>query len=115
MSIPRRIVVPGRSKYFNEPVVYDGRRFASKAEGSRYLALKTVETLGQIHELRCQVRFPFVINRVKIGAYVADFVYLEAFTGRLIVEDVKGYRTREYKLKAKLMLAIHGIKILETT
>jgi hypothetical protein len=48
--------------------------------------------------------------------YVADFVYTDA-TGETIVEDVKGYRGGQaysvFKIKRKLMLFIHGIKIHE--
>lgn len=45
--------------------------------------------------------------------YIADFVYTDAATGKLVVEDAKGMRTRDYIIKRKLMLYIHGIKIRE--
>lgn len=45
--------------------------------------------------------------------YVADFVYKDK-SGNLVVEDCKGMRTTDYKIKRKLMLWVHGIKILET-
>jgi hypothetical protein len=35
-------------------------------------------------------------------------------TGKTVVEDCKGYKTKEYLKKKKLMLKIHNIKILET-
>lgn len=44
-------------------------------------------------------------------AYYADFCYTE--NGRYIVEDTKGMRTPDYKIKKKLMLYVHGIKITE--
>ena len=44
--------------------------------------------------------------------YVADFVYVEG--GREVVEDVKGYRTAEYKRKRRLMKKIYGVDIRET-
>ncbi len=104
-----------RAKYGNRAVVHDGRRFASRAEGARYLVLKTLETLGQIKDLRCQVRYPLVVNGVKVCAYVADFVYVDLVAEcREVVEDCKGYRTPEYKLKKKLLKALHGIEIAET-
>ena len=34
--------------------------------------------------------------------------------GKKVVEDVKGKRTEVYKIKKKLMLWRHGIKIKET-
>jgi hypothetical protein len=43
--------------------------------------------------------------------YVADFVYEE--NGKLIVEDTKGFRTKDYIIKRKLMLWVHGIQIKE--
>ena len=43
---------------------------------------------------------------------MADFTYYE--NGEYVVEDCKGYRTDTYKLKKKLMLWVHGIRIKET-
>jgi hypothetical protein len=43
--------------------------------------------------------------------YVADFVYTE--NGKRVVEDTKGFRTKDYIIKRKLMLWVHGIKIRE--
>jgi hypothetical protein len=34
--------------------------------------------------------------------------------GKQIVEDVKGVRTKDFILKAKLMLHVHGITVKET-
>lgn len=44
--------------------------------------------------------------------YVADFVYRDR-QGRLVVEDVKGVRTKEYIIKKKLMLWVYGIEVKE--
>ena len=44
--------------------------------------------------------------------YFADFVY--ETDGETVVEDVKGYRTSEYKRKRNLMKKIYGIIIRET-
>jgi len=48
-------------------------------------------------------------------AYFADFAYILNETGEMIVEDTKSPATRtpEYRIKRKLMLWVHGIKILE--
>ena len=43
--------------------------------------------------------------------YIADFVYTK--DNKLIVEDTKGFRTPEYRIKRKLMLYIHNIRITE--
>lgn len=45
--------------------------------------------------------------------YKADFVY-RLKDGTLVVEDCKGLRTKEYLIKRKLMLYVHGIKLYET-
>jgi hypothetical protein len=45
-------------------------------------------------------------------SYYADFDYIEK-DGTHVVEDVKGMKTKEYVIKRKLMLYIHGIKIRE--
>ncbi|EOA55604.1 hypothetical protein HMPREF1214_03727 [Bacteroides sp. HPS0048] len=44
-------------------------------------------------------------------SYRADFVYFR--DGELVVEDSKGMRTKDYIIKRKLMLYMHGIKIKE--
>ena len=54
------------------------------------------------------------INDIKICDYIADFRYLqqdEDGFSKLIVEDAKGILTPEFKLKQKMMKAIHGIDI----
>jgi len=45
-------------------------------------------------------------------SYIADFVYNDE-DGDLIVEDTKGIKTKDYIIKRKLMLYVHGIKITE--
>lgn len=111
-SVPRPI-----SKYRNQRTEVGGIKFASKREARRYQELKALESLGEIAHLGLQVRYPLTVNGIKVGAYVADFVYSvvpEAGDLVEVIEDCKGYRTPMYKLKKKLMFAIHGIKITET-
>jgi hypothetical protein len=100
------------SKYGNIKAEADGMTFDSKAERGRWMDLRLIEKVGDIAELRRQVVYPLDVNGVHICDYKADFTYLGK--DGLVVEDSKGYRTREYMMKAKLMLACHGIKILET-
>lgn len=100
------------NKYHNKKTVVDGITFDSKREATRYGALKMLERVKRISNLRTQVKYPLIVNEIKVCDYVADFVYEEA--GRTIVEDVKGMRTRIYSVKKKLMKAVLGISILET-
>ena len=103
---------PTRGKYRNAATVAGGIRFASRKESRRYAELKLLERAGVVSGLKLQVRYRLAINDVLICAYVCDFEYTE--NGARVVEDVKGFKTPEYKLKARLMLAIYGIVILET-
>lgn len=102
-----------RNKYKAKPTVVDGRRFASRHEARAYLQLKALQAAGAIRDLRMQVRFPIRVEGQLICHYTADFVYREVCTGQEVVADAKGYPTREYKLKRKLMLAVNNITILE--
>ncbi len=103
--------VPNRPhKYKAKPTIVDGIKFASAKEARRYGVLKQLEKAGKIDELRLQVRYPIVIETV----YVADFVYIDNYTGKYVVEDVKGYKTREYLRKKKLMRKQHGVDIVES-
>lgn len=96
------------SKYRNVKTVIDGIKFDSKKEGNRYAELKIMQRAGLITDLQRQVRFElqpaFTHNGEKQRAiyYVADFVYWQ--NGKQIIEDAKGYKTREYMIKKKMML-----------
>lgn len=45
--------------------------------------------------------------------YVADYVYTDNKTGKTVVEDTKGVKTKDYIIKRKLMLFLHGIRVQE--
>ena len=116
-------MIYGRRKFGNKKVEIDGHVFDSKKESRRYAELRLLEKAGEISGLQTQV--PFVLipaqkdekGRVieRAASYVADFVY-NSKDGRLIVEDTKSPATRTdvYRLKKKLMLKVHGIRIYET-
>jgi len=101
-----------RAKYRNVKIVIDGKRFDSKAEGARYIELKRQQEAALVFNLQCQVRYSIDVSGIHICDYVADFVYID-IDGNRIVEDVKGVRTRDYSMKAKLMKAVHGITVRE--
>ncbi len=96
------------SKYGNKTIEFEGIRFDSLAELRRYQDLRLMENNGDISNLVVHPRFilqePFTYNHVRERAiaYEADFCYSEA--GKTIVEDVKGFKTKEYLLKRKLFL-----------
>ena len=105
---------PGGHKFKNTPTEVDGILFQSKKEATRWRMLLLLQKAGKIKDLSRQVSYRLDVNEQKICTYIADFLYHDVDLDRLVVEDVKGVRTPEYKLKRKLMLAIYGIEIKET-
>lgn len=116
-------------KYHAQKTIVEGMTFDSKKEANRYLELRLLEKAGEITDLRCQVEYELIPaqygpnvttprGKTKRGPlleravkYKADFVYNDS--GETVVEDVKGFRTKEYVIKRKLMLLNHGIRIRE--
>lgn len=103
------------NKYRNRKTEIDGIVFDSLKEARRYHELCLLQRAGEIRDLSMQVEFELIPKQKGEQAckYKADFVYHMADTGEMVVEDVKGKRTREYIIKRKLMLWRHGIKIVE--
>ena len=102
------------SKFGAKKTMVDGITFDSKWESERYGQLKAMERGGIVTDLELQVKYDIVINDIKICKYIADFVYKEESPdGKIkeIVEDAKGFETPEFKLKKKLMKAVHNIDI----
>lgn len=97
----------GRHKFNARKTVVGEDTFDSVAEADRYQVLKLLQRAGGIFSLCRQVPFElqpaFVYEgrHVRAIVYVADFTYLE-LPDREIVEDVKGFATEGWKLKAKL-------------
>lgn len=108
-----------QNKYRNKKILIDGKKFDSIKEGDRYKELKLLQKTGKISELKLQPTYllqdSFKIENKTIRAikYVADFEYIDNKTGKVIVEDVKGYRTDVYKLKKKLFEYKYNINIKE--
>ena len=123
-------------KYGNRKVEFEGNVFDSRKEYRRYQELRLLEHAGKIRDLKRQVKFVLipaqreVTNEVyKSGknkgcfkkgkllerecAYIADFTYFDVEKQKLVVEDTKGVRTKDYVIKRKLMLYMHGISISE--
>jgi len=92
----------------------DGIVFDSGKEAYRHSVLKILLKHGEIMNLRCQVDYPLKWNGILITIYRADFVYTDVATGKEVVEDVKGARTREYIMKKRMVKACYGIDIYET-
>lgn len=106
------------SKYGNRKCKLNGHCFDSVVEKNRYLILMALQQAGEIRELELQPKFllqeGFTQNNIKYRPinYIADFRYVNAATGAVIVEDVKGVATKEYLLKKKLLLKNYGNQVL---
>ena len=103
------------SKYNNTKTIVDGIPFDSQKEAARYRELKLFERAGEVSDIERQVEYQLIPKQPGERAvkYIADFRYKNK-EGQTIVEDVKGFKTDVYKIKRKLMLHVHGIKITET-
>tara|TARA_R110000824_G_scaffold352968_1_gene540110 strand:+ start:403 stop:723 length:321 start_codon:yes stop_codon:yes gene_type:complete len=99
-----------KNKYNAKKTNVDGITFDSKRESRRYLELKTLLHAGHISDLELQIPFPCIVNDKKICSYKADFAYIQ--DGKRVVEDVKGFVTRDFRLKKKLVEALHGIEVV---
>ena len=118
------------NKYGSKKVEVNGIVFDSKKEAKRYQELLLLEKAGAIQNLQRQVKYVLIpaqrefTNEIytkghfKQGkllerecSYIADFVYIE--NGKIVCEDTKGFRTKDYIIKRKLMLKVHGIRITE--
>lgn len=106
------------TKYYNKKTVYNGITFDSKKEADRYVVLTLLQKAGKITDLEVQVPFELIPSQKVDGltverpcVYKADFVYRE--NGKMVVEDTKGVKTKDYIIKRKLMLHVFGIQIRE--
>jgi hypothetical protein len=102
----------GFRKFGNKEELVGEIKFDSKKEAARYRQLLMMEHAGMIKDLQLQVSFSLMVNGTLIGKYTSDFTYYE--NGMYVVEDTKGYRSRDYPLRKKLMKAIYDIEIKET-
>lgn len=128
-----RMLLKGKrkSKYHAQKESVDGVTFDSKKEAEWYVRFSMMEKSGLISNLRRQVPYELIpVQReaphtTKTGklmqgkvleracTYIADFVYHDEETGKEVVVDCKGFRTKEYRIKRKLMLYRYGIAITE--
>lgn len=126
------------NKYNARKVVTADGEFDSRNEYRRYQQLCLLERSGKIEDLQRQVPFELIPaqyetyerygkrgQRLKDGqrciekkcVYVADFVYTDKEKQKVVVEDTKSEatKTKDYVIKRKLMLYIHGLHIREVS
>ena len=81
-----------------------------------------LERSGYISDLKLQVKYVLIpAQKDESGkvlerecSYIADFVYFDQKAQRTVVEDAKGFKTKDYIIKRKLMLERYGIRIRES-
>ncbi|MCL4417494.1 MAG: DUF1064 domain-containing protein, partial [Actinobacteria bacterium] len=94
-------------------VEMDGYIFDSKKESVRYQELKLLEKAGKISGLKVHPSFllwpAFRDGHTKklhrAISYYGDFQYIEK--EHVIVEDTKGFKTKDFKIKEKLFRRIY--------
>jgi hypothetical protein len=116
-------------KYRSREVEIDGIIFDSKKEGNIYLELKACLERGEIERFERQKRYELIPAQwteamipgkkkpqrrcvERAITYVADFVVYYP-DGEVVVLDPKGFKTDVYRIKKKLLLMVHKIKIKE--
>ena len=114
-----------RHKYGARRVEIDGIWFDSTKEATRYQELKLLAASGAIVDLELQPVFPLHVVELYrqlppitvacVGVYRADFRYVDAATGEIVIEDVKSEatKTEAYNLRRRIAEAVHGITIRE--
>lgn len=104
-----------RSKYNAKKTIFNGVTYDSKAEAN-YAQLLEIQKKAvgglRVVEIERQPKYPIEVNGKKICTYKGDFLVTYANGSKSLI-DVKGFKTREYILKKKLVEAIYGIKITE--
>lgn len=113
----------GENKYHAVKAQADGRTYDSQSECKRAKELQLLERHGLVRNLREQVPYELIpagvgeYRKERPVIYKADFVYEVCQpdgTWKQVVEDTKGAKAKEYIIKRKLMLYIHGISVKET-
>jgi hypothetical protein len=106
------------NKYKSRKVKVGDLTFDSRKEATRWCELVLLQKAGQITNLKRQVKYELIpVQKIsgkvveRACSYVADFVYEE--NGKTVVEDTKGFKTKDYIIKRKLMLWVYGIRITE--
>jgi len=95
-----------RHKFNAKPTVYDGIRFDSKKEGNYYLDLKLRIKAGEVIFFLRQVPFHLPGG----GKLVLDFLEFHK-DGTAHFVEIKGFETKEWKIKKRIVEAIYPIEI----
>lgn len=123
-QLVREISGKPKNKFNAVKKTIDGIKFDSTRESKRYEELKLLERAGKIKDLEVQPVYELVksvkyknAKRAKPAMkYTADFRYWDVEKNELVVEDIKSKATAketDYIMRRHMMLAFHGIEVLE--
>jgi hypothetical protein len=110
-----------KHKYNAEKTKYNGVTFDSKKEAKYAAHLDLLIKVGEVIQYQRQVRFTYNLfaqqaeggKIVKVGktrAYIVDFVVYYS-SGVIEFIDVKGYQTKAFKEKEKIVQTLFNINI----
>lgn len=102
-------------KYHSKKTEVNGIVFDSKLEAERFQQLLLLEQAGEISGLQLQVEFQIVKGwkhpetgeKIRSRYYLADFVYIDEATNKMIAEDTKGVETADFRLKWSLVKSMY--------
>lgn len=103
-----------KNKYNARKTEYNGCTYDSKKEAGyakKLDLLKMANGKDKVLSIERQVPYEMIVNDIKICTYRLDFKV--TYPDRVEHVDVKGMITAIYKLKKKLMKALHDIDIIE--
>jgi hypothetical protein len=102
-----------KSKYNNTKIKEFGFVFDSKNEYNRYCFLLKMERAGLISSLRYhQKTDEILLQKHPQIKYIPDFCYTE--NDFFVIEDFKGYQTKEFKIKKKLLIGLLNSSEIKT-
>lgn len=95
------------TKYGAKKVIHEGIPFDSAMERDFYIVLQGRKKNGEIKDFELQPKFELLPSFEKNGVkyrsidYIADFKIIHN-NGEIVIVDVKGFSTADFKIKAKL-------------
>lgn len=97
------------SKYGAVKTTVDGIVFDSKKEANYYCELKMLQMAGEIKDFELQPEFVLQDSFKHLGKKIRPIVYRADFkvtdaTGQIYYVDTKGFKTKEYMMKKKMLL-----------
>lgn len=94
-----------KNKYKNKKITFNGITYDSKNEMLRHLDLLQQEKLKIISSLSYHNKSnEIILLQDPLIKYIPDFCYFEG--EYFVIEDFKGFQTKEFKLKKKLLISL---------